>query len=293
MKKGLGFRGVGVAAAAGPHVLATTGPHTGALPLIDLEVGVQGEVIIRGVADWEALGVGAALQALLSGGAGADPYWGAPTPAAHEASHRDGGADEIEIDDLPGAAGAAGEIVESDGAAMSFVEPDGRYTPTAHGAAEHTDVERELFVASYNDEDANVSISYYDYYSVITIDDETTSKIHHTFKVPDDFVSFVSVKAVWGATVAAGNMRWGFYTNYAAAGEDWTTHADSPGLGETATGGVKILNVQEPANPLTLVNLAAGDYVGVDFVREGGHEDDTLDTTVKFIGILFTYMAEQ
>ncbi len=114
------------------HVLATTGPHSSTLPLTDLEVGVRGEVIIRGVADWEALGVGAALQALLSGGAGADPYWGAPTPAAHQASHNDGGTDEIEIDTLAGANGAAGEIVESDGLAMSFVEPDSRYVPKAH-----------------------------------------------------------------------------------------------------------------------------------------------------------------
>lgn len=53
-------------------------------------------------------------------------------PTAHHVSHEDGGADEVEIDDLPGANGAAGEIVESDGDAMSFVEPDGRYDPKAH-----------------------------------------------------------------------------------------------------------------------------------------------------------------
>lgn len=126
----------GPPAAPGAHALATTGPHNAPLPLIDLEVGVQGEVIHRGAADWEALAVGAAGEALLSGGAAADVSWGAPAPAAHEGSHRDGGADELEIDDLPGAAGAAGEIVESDGAALSFVEPDGRYQPAAH-AGEH------------------------------------------------------------------------------------------------------------------------------------------------------------
>ena len=84
------------APAPAAHVLDTTGPHTGTLLLTDLEVGVQGEVIIRGAADWEALGVGVALQALLSGGAGADPYWGAPTPAAHEGTHVAGGADDID-----------------------------------------------------------------------------------------------------------------------------------------------------------------------------------------------------
>ena len=97
------------APAPAAHVLATTGPHTNTLPLTDLEVGVQGEVIIRGVADWEALGVGAALQALLSGGAGADPYWGAPTPAAHVLATTGPHTNELPLTDL--AAGVQGNII--------------------------------------------------------------------------------------------------------------------------------------------------------------------------------------
>jgi len=57
------------------HVLATTGPHTGALPLTDLEVGAQGNIIIRGAADWEPLAVGTAGQTLKTGGAATDPSW--------------------------------------------------------------------------------------------------------------------------------------------------------------------------------------------------------------------------
>ncbi len=76
------------------HVLATTGPHTDTLPLTDLVVATRGEVIHRGAADWEVLATGTALQALLSGGAGADVYWGAPTPAAHATTHESGGSDE-------------------------------------------------------------------------------------------------------------------------------------------------------------------------------------------------------
>ncbi len=63
------------APAPAAHVLATTGPHSAPLPLIDLEVGVQGEVIHRGAADWEALAVGAAGEVLTSGGAGVDVSW--------------------------------------------------------------------------------------------------------------------------------------------------------------------------------------------------------------------------
>ncbi len=78
------------------HVLATTGPHTGTLPLIDLEVGVQGNIIHRGAADWAALAVGVAGEALLSSGAAADVSWGAPVPAAHESTHVRAGSDDID-----------------------------------------------------------------------------------------------------------------------------------------------------------------------------------------------------
>lgn len=114
------------------HVLATTGPHTGTLPLTDLAAGARGEIITRTVADWAALGVGVAGEALLSGGAGADVSWGAPAPAAHAASHLDGAGDEIDAADLAGTGGNAGDIIESDGNALSYVDPDGRYDPKAH-----------------------------------------------------------------------------------------------------------------------------------------------------------------
>ena len=124
------------APAPAAHVLATTGPHSAPLPLIDLEVGVQGEVIHRGAADWEALATGAALQALLSGGAGADVSWGAPTPAAHRTTHEPEGADEVRGIDLPNApanetgwgletTATAGEIVEA--GETCYRNADGKY----------------------------------------------------------------------------------------------------------------------------------------------------------------------
>ena len=84
------------APAPAAHVLDTTGPHTGTLLLTDLEVGAQGEIITRTAADWAALGVGAANEALLSGGAGANVSWGAPPPATHESTHVSGGSDDID-----------------------------------------------------------------------------------------------------------------------------------------------------------------------------------------------------
>jgi len=99
-----------------------------------LALANQGEIVFHAAAanTLAALPVGAANQALLSGGAGANVSWGAPPPAAHAAAHLDGAADELDPADLAGTGGAAGEIIESDGAALSYVEPDGRYDPAAH-----------------------------------------------------------------------------------------------------------------------------------------------------------------
>lgn len=82
-----------------------------------------------------ALAPGVAGQALLTGGAGANPSFGAPAPAAHAASHKDGAADELDVSELAGAIGGAGEIPETDGAAVTWVDPDARYDPKAHAAS--------------------------------------------------------------------------------------------------------------------------------------------------------------
>ncbi len=129
----------------GPHVLATTGPHTNTLPLTDLEVGVQGEIITRTGADWVAFAVGAAGDALLSGGAGADVSWGAPAPAAHASTHESAGSDEIRNSELnPSLADETGSgllaiitvgenVVTGD---TCYMKADGKYWKTdADGAA--------------------------------------------------------------------------------------------------------------------------------------------------------------
>lgn len=50
----------------------------------------------------------------------------------HAPDHKDGGADELDVSELAGAIGAAGEIPETDGNAVTWVDPDGRYDPKAH-----------------------------------------------------------------------------------------------------------------------------------------------------------------
>lgn len=56
-------------------------------------------------------------------------------PAAHAASHKDGAADELDVSELAGAIGGAGEVPETDGAAVTWVDPDARYDPKAHAAS--------------------------------------------------------------------------------------------------------------------------------------------------------------
>lgn len=49
------------------HVLATSGPHTGTLPLTDLAAGTQGGIIRRGAADWEEYALGTETYVLKAG----------------------------------------------------------------------------------------------------------------------------------------------------------------------------------------------------------------------------------
>lgn len=63
----------------------------------------QGDVIYAsGVATPAALPHGTAGQVLKTGGHLANPSWGDETPAAHAASHQDGGGDEISVAALSG-----------------------------------------------------------------------------------------------------------------------------------------------------------------------------------------------
>ncbi|MBA7581704.1 hypothetical protein ES708_23613 [subsurface metagenome] len=122
---------------------------------------------------------------------------------------------------------------------------------------------------------------------------DTAPWLNFALKVPDDFVSFVSLKGVWGANDATGDMYWGMFAEYGGAGEVRNIHTDYPPMGVTAIGGAQIINVQELATPLTLSNLARGDYLGIDWERDGTNPLDTLTTVVHFLGLLFTYEAER
>ncbi|MDY6957633.1 MAG: hypothetical protein SVK08_00615 [Halobacteriota archaeon] len=162
----------------------------------------------------------------------------------------------------------------------------------AHGASVHTDITREIFLPAYGYTTGTTS-TVAGKYSTAECADAADQYITFTLKVPVDFVSFTKIEAVWGGLVASGNLRWKLYASYGASGEDWDNHVDEPAYGETATNGTNLLNIQEPANPLTLSSLATGDMLGVGFYREGTHANDTMNSNITVFGLIFTYTANQ
>jgi len=166
--------------------------------------------------------------------------------------------------------------------------------PQVHGAAKHTDITRKIFLPSTDDYHASATVKSWASHSSIEVADAVLDiHVPHTMTVPTDFVSLVSVKAVWGAATAAGNLRWYLSAIYSADGEVRTTHSDYPAYGETANSGAAFINIQEPANPLTLANLAVGDVLGIGFVRDGAHANDTINASIWLLQIIFEYTASQ
>lgn len=194
---------------------------------------------------------------------------------------------EVPTHDHSGA-GEAGTVAHGD---LTGVTSDQHHNEV-HGAAQHTDITREIFISATSGHNTGVPAGYL-YYGVVTLVDNVDDEVYITFKVPLDFISFTSAKLAWFSTPAAGNLYWRMASAYAASGEDYDNDTDAPAYGVTATGGNLIINEQEAANPLTLTNIAAGDYIGIEIHRDGDDVLDTLGADVYVLGILLTYTANQ
>lgn len=165
-----------------------------------------------------------------------------------------------------------------------------------HGAPQHTDIIRHLFIPALDDHHAGTTLTCFGFYHVIEMSATEEGWVIFNFWVPDEFLSFESVKAVWTITTAPpppANWVWDMAAEYAAAGEAHNTHTDVPVAAAASVGTPIYIMVQEPPNPLTLFYLAKGDYVGVAVRRYGADAGDTYANTVKLLGLLFTYTAEQ
>jgi len=192
----------------------------------------------------------------------------------HSARHEDTGADEISV------AGLSGELADDQ-------------KVKSHGAAKHTDVTREVFLPVIAGHVAAGTPA--NQHRMATVNGAANANepdVYLTMKVPDDFVSFLSVKAVWliGGT---GNMYWRISASYGTTGESSNNHTDEPALALSAIAASNQIYMIEPANALTLANLAAGDILGLNPYREGSDGSDTIDQTCILFGLIFEYTAEQ
>ena len=194
--------------------------------------------------------------------------------AAHHDTHELGGTDQVSV------AGLSGVLADNQPVQV-------------HGADKHTDVARQLFIPATTAVLSDATLSLLGDYGTVRMPDEANTVFAITAKVPDDFVSFTSIKLVWVSGAAAGNLYVAHNTSYAASTENRETHTNDTGFGTIATGGADIINVLDHPNPLTMPGLAKGDYIGIQTARMATVAQDSLNANVYALGILFSYTAEQ
>ena len=162
-----------------------------------------------------------------------------------------------------------------------------------HGADKHVNVSREKFFPVTFDMHPSATLENIGNFPVIQLADGVIVDTLVSFKVPDDFVSFQSLKLRWESPAASGDLYWYMGAHYGAPGETYQYHSETGSYGTTATGGQWVRNEQEPATPLALPGLVKGDDVGICIFRDGSSASDTLNDVVNIIGLVLTYIAEQ
>ena len=131
-------------------------------------------------------------------------------------------------------------------------------------------------------------------YQVVLLESAGNGVAYHTFLVPDDFVSFTSLQLVYASEGGTDGQDWrvSVSANYGGKNEPWNNYALAA-VDQTIDVPVASSNnriyVEATNEPLT--GLAVGDYVGVGVTRLGAHVDDTYSVSIRFFGLLFTYVA--
>ena len=163
----------------------------------------------------------------------------------------------------------------------------------AHGAAEHTNIARNIWLSAGDAYIETGAIARNNNYPVVRATANADLSAYLSLKVPADFVSFTNVKVVWSSPPATGNAYLYLRTSYAADGEERATHGEAPASEAIATSGADKLNIDTPVNGPSLANLAVGYIIGFWFARTGTDVLDTLNDTFDFFGIEFNYVANQ
>jgi len=166
------------------------------------------------------------------------------------------------------------------------------YTLEEHGADKHNNVTRQIFVEASGGHLATGPT--YDLEKGSAVRGDANSfgpDVYLSMKVPPDFVSFQSVKAVWSGD-GSGDMYWRMLASWAADNELKNTHMELTDW-DTTFGNPLRINIDAHPDPLLLANLAAGDWLGIRFLRDGANALDTVNDIVRFAGLLFIYTASQ
>lgn len=117
--------------------------------------------------------------------------------------------------------------------------------------------------------------------------DGVSDSVNGIFRVPSDYVSGMTIKAVLQAT-ASGNIYSTNVAYYAADGESY--NASNVTVGPAAVA-LTIDDIDE-IQSLNMAGVALGDYINLYFSRYGGDGNDTINANVLFFGWVVEYTAD-
>lgn len=116
----------------------------------------------------------------------------------------------------------------------------------------------------------------------------SNQSVYTFFKVPSDYVSNLTVKAIVYHSAGTGDAVFNLVAWYGAVGEAWDNHQDSTGFTTVAIDSDQI----QEALTLTPASIAAGDFVRLQFIRDGGNGSDTYNQSTNVLGFLLSYTAD-
>lgn len=108
------------------------------------------------------------------------------------------------------------------------------------------------------------------------------------FRVPQDYVSGMTVQPIWWSNGGAGNIYYKTEARYGAVAEDYDAHS---ALGSYAALAVSV-GVLQVGAALSLTDAAAGDIVSMHFYGDGSSGSWTYNGQIYITGILVSYTAD-
>lgn len=119
--------------------------------------------------------------------------------------------------------------------------------------------------------------------------DNVSTSLYGAFRVPADFASSMTIKAVLVNNTGSGNIYHSSDAEWGAVGEVANSGSASFAAAAEAMSGYKV--VYELAS-FDCPGIAVNDNVGLRYIRRGANMYDTLGNWVSFMGWLVSYTAD-